>query len=102
MEDIIKKIKEKMKERNYYLLATNAQETILYFCIPFDEKPRFSCEVYIDKNEYVEFKFEYITKKLFILCSNNIGSFFDDEHFNKFESEFFVLANELFNLENKE
>ena len=102
MKELIKKIKEKMIERNYWLCATNGDETILYYGSPFEKKPYFGCEVYIKSEDNVEFKFRYLTKSTIILTTENIGSFFNDKHFSKFESELFVLANELFEFENKE
>lgn len=101
MKDIINKIEEKMKERDYWLYATSNEGKVLHFGTPPTEKPNFSCEIYVGENENVTFKFRYITKKLSILTTGEIGSFFDDNQFNKFEVDFWNLASVLYDYENK-
>lgn len=91
-----------MHERNYWPYATNGDETILYYGTPIEEKPHFACEVYIKGKENVEFKFRYLTKNTTILTTENIGSFFNDEHFNKFECNFWNLATALYNFEHED
>lgn len=99
MKELIKQIKDKMHERNYCLYATSGDETILYYGTPVEEKPPIACEVYIKSKDDVEFKFRYLTKNITILTTENIGSFFNDEHFNKFECNFWNLATTLYNFE---
>lgn len=101
MKELINKIKNTMQERDYWLYATNGNNTVFYFNTPVEELPQYSCEVYIQNENDVQFKFKYITKRCIILSTDNIGSFFDDEHFKKFEGEFWRLATELYNFENK-
>lgn len=92
-------IKEIMTKRNYHLYATSGDNKILHYGTPAGETPHICCDVFI--NNYVEFKFRYLTKRCITLSTEHIGSFFDDEHFNKFEVEFWNLARELYNFENK-
>lgn len=100
MNETIKKIKDKMHERNYWLYATSGDEKILYYGTPIEEKPHIACEIYVKDKDAVEFKFRYLTKNSTILTTGDISCFFNDEHFNKFESNFLVLARELYNFEN--
>ena len=102
MKELIKQIKDKMHERNYWLYATSGDETILYYEQPIEEKPHFACEVYIKGKYNVEFKFRYLTKNATLLTTENIGSFFNDEHFNKFEVAFWNLATVLYNFEHED
>ena len=99
MENTIKQIEDKMKNRNYCLYATSNNKSILHYGTPFEERPNISCEIHIENNNIITFKFKYLTKKLAILTTNEIGNFFDDEHFNKFESYFWNLARTLYNSE---
>lgn len=91
------KIEDKMKERDYTLWASS--DNILYFVTPVDEKPSYCCDVKIEKDNNVSFKLRYVTKKGFELCSDWIGCFFDDNHFKKFEDNFWQLARFLYNYE---
>ena len=93
----LESIKEIMTKRNYHLYATSGDNKILHYGTPVEEKPHICCDVFI--NNYVEFKFRYITKKCIMLTTDNIGSFFDDNHFNKFEVDFWNLATALYNFE---
>ena len=99
MSDLIKKIKEKMEERNYWLHATNGDKSVLYFSTPVGEKPNFACEVHIKNKDDVQFKFKYLTKKCVMLFTDCIGSFFDDKHFHQFEVDFWGLCTTLYNFE---
>lgn len=94
------KIVEVMKERNYELRATSGEDTF-HFHTPLGENPPLICDVLIRSEESIEFKFRYVTEKCFELSSRWIGSFFDDEHFNKFEIWFWNLATVLYNYEKR-
>lgn len=99
VDSVVKKIEQKMKERNYWLHSTNGNNTVLHYITPVEEKPNFCCEVYIKNEANVEFRFRYLTKKCTSLQTDFIGSFFDDGHFNKFEVDFWNLATVLYNYE---
>lgn len=97
MKETINKVKEKMKERNYWLYATSADDRILHYGTPIEENPHFACEVYVYEKDKVDFKFRYLTKQATILTTERIGDFFNDEHFSKFEHNFWNLATVLYN-----
>ena len=67
MKEILNRIEEKMKERNYLIYATSNDKTILHYGTPPEERPNIACEIYLHKNDIVSFKFRYITKKLIIV-----------------------------------
>lgn len=97
---MVKRIEEKMKERDYWLHSSNGNNTVLHYLTPVGENPCLCCDVFI-KGDDVEFKFRYLTKRCVILTTDNIGSFFDDEHFKKFEVDFWNLATVLYNYEHR-
>ena len=101
MKELIENINITMNERNYILHSTNGDNSVLHYITPIGEKPNICCDVFIKENNYVEFKFRYLTKRCVILATENIGCFFDDNHFNKFEVDFWNLATVLYNYENK-
>ena len=87
MTDLIKKIKSKMEERNYTLVATSGENKVLHYSTPFGETPNFNCEIHIKAENDVQFKFKYVTEKCLILSTDLISGFFDDERFKRFECE---------------
>lgn len=99
IKEIIQKVKDVMKERDYWLHSTNGDETTLHYMTPFEEKPNFTCDVYIISDKDVEFRFRYLTKTCIILTTDLIGSFFDENHFHKFEVNFWNAATVLYNYE---
>lgn len=100
MEDLIENINKKMNERNYLWHSITGNNKVLHYITPLGEKPNIACDVFIKENNNVEFKFKFLTKKGVILTTDNIGCFFDDKHFHKFEIDFWVLAKALYNFEN--
>ena len=101
MKELINKIKNVMQERDYWLHSTSGNNKVFHFCTPIKEKPNLCCDVFISENDYVEFKFRYLTKRCVILTTDNIGSFFDEEHFHKFETDFWSLACVLYEYEKR-
>lgn len=89
--ELKEKILKVMKERNYYLIATTNENT-LHFSTPIGERPVIHCDVYVSKFDSVDFEFKYITKNTFMLTSNRIGCFFDNNIFGKFENMFYSMA----------
>jgi hypothetical protein len=102
VKELIKRIKGKMQDREYWLGATSGDNKILYFNTPIGEKPNFTCEVYIKSENDVEFKFKYLTKRCVVLSTDCIGSFFSDEQFQRFECDFWNLATTLYNFEHED
>lgn len=102
MKELIKRIKDKMKDRDYWLSATNGDNSVLYFNTPIGEKPNFTCEVYIKSETDIQFKFKYLTQKCTLLITNSIGCFFSDLQFQRFETDFYNLATTLYNFEHED
>lgn len=102
MKELIENINITMNERNYILHSTNGDNSVLHYMTPIGEKPNICCDVLINKNNYVEFKFRYLTKRCVVLSTENIGCFFDNNHFNKFEVDFWNLATTLYNFEHED
>lgn len=94
------KIVDVMKERDYDLSATSGEDTF-HFHTPLGENPMLVCDVLIRSEESIEFRFRYVTKKCFELCSGWISPFFDNEQFNKFENWFWDLATVLYDYEKR-
>ena len=99
MNAVYQKIIDIMTERKYTLVVCTGEDEF-HFHTPLDEKPPIICDVRT-RGDYVEFNFRYVTKRCFSLESGWIGSFYDDEHFNKFEGWFWGLAITLYNYENE-
>lgn len=99
MKKLIEDINITMNERNYILHSTSGDNRLLCYMSPIGEKPNICCDIIINENKYVEFQFKYLTRKCVILTTSKIGSFFDNNHFNKFEVDFWNLATTLYNFE---
>lgn len=90
-KELKEKILKVMQERNYRLIATT-NEDLLHFSTPIEERPVIHCDVYVSKFNSIDFEFKYITKNTFVLTSNKIGCFFNNETFGKFENMFYSKA----------
>lgn len=101
MKELIANINITMNERNYILHSTSGDNSVLHYITPIREKPNICCDVFIKENNYVEFKFRYLTKRCVILTTDNIGCFFDFNHFHKFEVDFWNVAKILYDFEYK-
>lgn len=99
MKELIENINIRMNERKYILHSTNGDKSVLHYSTPIGEKPNICCDVFIKENHDIEFKFRYLTKRCVMLTTDKIGCFFDDNHFNKFEVDFWNLATTLYNFE---
>lgn len=93
-EELEKQIMNKMQERNYsYLCNTTNDKFIVYsFHTPLEDKIKFNLDVIVENNN-IYFQFRKMIDRIFEVHSNKIGSFFNDEHFNKFEARFTAVAN---------
>lgn len=93
-KDLEKQIIDKMEERNYnYLLKTTGEKFRVYaFYTPLEDKIKFNVDVIIENNN-VYFQFRKMIDGIFEVHSDKISSFFDDEHFDKFEARFTAVAN---------
>lgn len=89
--ELKEKIVRIMQERNYCLIATT-NETILHFSTTKEEQLVIHCDVYVSKFDSIDFEFKCITKNAFMLTSNKIGCFFDNNRFEKIENIFYSKA----------
>lgn len=94
-KDLEKQIIDKMEERNYnYLFKSTGVKFVDYaFHTPLEDKVKFCVDVIVREENDVTFKFRKSIDVIFTVTSDEIGSLFDDEHFNKFESRFLAVAN---------
>jgi len=105
MKELIEQIEHKMKERNFMLYSRNSSYTSLTFTHQYDINTMCSvsgifCEITIKNNEVSSFKLGYtIPKMMFFLNSGELGSFFNDNHFNKFFLKFCKVVEKLKELE---